>query len=169
MGLEIEWRPVKGFENKYEVSSSGQVRNKNTLYVLSPEPTKDGYLTVRLCISSGTYKRRMVHRLVAEAFLPLPDENEVYEIDHIDNVIYHNDISNLQWVTHKQNIDKSHLLGNQRRPKKYVYQYSLNGVLIGEYESVNEAFRQTGIRHISECAIGKRKTAGGYIWTYEKK
>ena len=165
MGLE-EWLPVKDFEEKYEVSSLGRVRNKTTLKILSQETTKDGYLTVRLYVRTKEYKRKMVHRLVAESFIPLPDLDLVYEVDHIDNIISNNCVENLQWLTHKQNLDKSHNLGNQNKTKKVVYQYSKDGKFIAEYESVNEAFRQTNIRHISDCACGHRKSAGGYIWTY---
>jgi hypothetical protein len=108
----------------------------------------------------------MIHCLVAETFIPLPDTNNQYEVDHIDNNVANNIVTNLQWLTHAENLSKSFELNHQLRPKRAVYQFSLDGQLICQYESVNEAFRRTNIRHISECANKKYKTAGGYIWRY---
>ena len=166
MGLEQAWLPVTGYEDRYEVSNLGEVRSVRANKVLVGEPTKDGYLRVRLWDGSK-YKSRMIHCLVAEAFLPIPDNEHQYEVDHIDNNVTHNSVDNLQWLTHEQNLKRSFELGHQNKPKRTVYQYDKNNNLIASYESVNEAFRQTNIRHISECATGKRKTAGGYIWSYE--
>ena len=155
-----------GYEDRYEVSNLGEVRSIRANKVLVGEPTKDGYLRVRLW-NGSKYKSRMIHCLVAEVFLPTPDNEHQYEVDHIDNNVAHNSVDNLQWLTHEQNLKKSFELGHQSKPKRAVYQYDKNNNLIASYESVNEAFRQTNIRHISECATGKRKTAGGYIWSYE--
>lgn len=166
MELNEVWLPVKGYEDRYEVSNLGSVRSLKTKKLLRGDITKDGYIRIKLW-DGVKYTSKMIHRLVAEAFLPLPDDNsDRYEVDHIDNDVSHNSIDNLQWLTHKDNLDRSFLLGHQRKPKKMVYQFSLDKKLIASYESVNEAFRQTNIRHISECANGKRKTAGGYLWSY---
>lgn len=167
MGLDLEeiWLPIFGYENRYKVSNLGQIKSLNTNKILRGESTKDGYIRVRLW-NGKKYTSKMVHCLVAEAFIPLPDTINQYEVDHIDNNVTHNSVDNLQWLTHKKNLDKSFDLNHQQKPKKPVYQYTLQGLLIKKYESVNEAFRQTKIRHISECATGKRNTAGGYIWSY---
>ena len=166
MGLEQIWLPVFGYEGRYEVSSLGEVRSISTGKILTGAPTKDGYVRVRLW-DGNKYKSKMIHCLVAEAFIPLPDKEQQYEVDHIDNDVSHNSVDNLQWLTHKQNLEKSFELGHQIKPKKFVYQYDKDENLIASFESVNEAFRQTNIRHISECANGKRKTAGGYVWSYK--
>ena len=165
MGLEQIWRPVAGYEGRYEVSNLGEVRSINTNKVLTGVPTKDGYIRVRLW-NGSKYKSRMIHCLVAEAFIPLPDTEQQYEVDHIDNNVAHNSVDNLQWLTHDQNLEKSFELGHQTKPRKTVYQYTKDLKLIATYDSVNDALRATNIRHISECATGKRKTAGGYIWSY---
>ena len=96
----------------------------------------------------------------------MPDNEHQYEVDHIDNNVAHNSVDNLQWLTHNQNLEKSFELGHQTKPRKAVYQYTKDLKLIATYDSVNDALRATNIRHISECATGKRKTAGGYIWSY---
>lgn len=165
MGLDEVWLPIKGYEDRYEVSNLGSVKSLKSKKILSGDPTKDGYVRVKLW-DGIKYTSKMVHCLVAEAFLPLPDNDNKYEVDHIDNDVSHNSVDNLQWLTHKDNLDKSFLLEHQSKPKKVVYQFSLDKNLVASYESVNEAFRQTNIRHISECALGKRKTAGGYLWSY---
>ena len=165
MGLEETWLPIAGYENRYEVSNLGYIKSLTTGKLLRGEKTKDGYTRVRLW-DGVSYTSRMIHCLVAETFLPLPDNENKYEVDHIDNDVSHNSADNLQWLTHNANLNKSFLLGHQSKPRKMVYQFNLDKKLIARYESVNEAFRQTKIRHISECALGKRKTAGGYFWSY---
>lgn len=165
MRLEEIWKPILGYEDRYEISNFGKIKSLRTQQILQGEFTKDGYIRVRLW-DGEHYKSRMVHCLVAEAFLPLPDSESKYEVDHIDNNVTNNAVTNLQWLTHKENLDKSFSLNHQTKPKQTVYQFDLRGCLIQQYESVNEAFRQTQIRHISECATGKRKTAGGYKWSY---
>lgn len=165
MGLEEIWKPIFGYEDRYEVSNLGKVRNIKTHQTLRGEPTKDRYIRVRLW-NGERYKSRMIHCLVAETFIPLPNVNNQYEVDHIDNNVTNNVVTNLQWLTHAENLNKSFELNHQLRPKRIVYQFSLDGQLICQYESVNEAFRRTNIRHISECANKKQKTAGGYIWRY---
>lgn len=164
MGLEEEWRPIKDYEKRYWVSNLGQIKNKKGK-ILKPSETKDGYLRVKLW-NGEQYKSRMIHCLVAEAFLNKEADN--LEVDHLDNDRKNNIVTNLKYVTHKENLEKSFLLGHQRRPKRKVSQYK-NGILINSYESVSEAFRQTGIRHISEAARKAYQTAGGYEWFYEEK
>ena len=159
------WRPIKNFENSYLVSRNGEIYSKYVKRLLKFDKTKDNYFSIKLQ-KNGNSIHTFVHKLVAESFLPLPDSNNIYEVDHIDNNRQNNCVENLRWVTHKENLEKSFLLKNQRRNKKIVVQYNLNGNIIKTYPSVNEAFRQTGIRHISECALEKRKTAGGYKWKY---
>jgi hypothetical protein len=165
MGLERVWLPVGGYEERYEVSNLGEVRSIRTNKILSSESTKDGYLRVRLW-NGEKYTSRMIHCLVAEAFIPVPNTGHQYEVDHIDNNVSHNAVNNLQWLTHKDNLEKSFQLNHQTKPRKKVYQYTKDKQLVATYNSVNDAFRATNIRHISECANGIRKTAGGYVWSY---
>lgn len=166
MGLEEIWKPILNYEDRYEVSTLGRVKSLKTQIILQAEATKDGYLRVRLW-NGENYKSRMVHCLVAETFIPLPDNKQKYEVDHIDNDVTNNIVNNLQWLTHQQNLDKSHSLGNQKNNKKEISQFSMRGEWLADYPCIAEAFRQTGIRHISECASGKRMSAGGYLWKYK--
>jgi hypothetical protein len=165
--LEEIWLPVKDYEDIYEVSNLGRVRNINTGNIFKGDPTKDGYIRVKLC-RNKKYESRMIHRMVAEAFIPLPDNENIYEVDHKDDNVQNNIVDNLQWLTHMENLEKSFQRGHQSKPKKQLAQFDLNWNLVAIYESKNEAFRQTGIRHTGECVIGygNYKTAGGYNWRY---
>lgn len=161
------WRPVIGYEDKYEVSNLDRVRSIKQNKIMKPQPTKDGYLRIRVS-KDGIYTSKMIHRLVAEAFIPLPNNQYDYEVDHKDDDVSNNIVDNLQWLTHDENLEKSFKRGHQSRSKKQLAQFDLEWNLIAVYESKNEAFRQTGIRHAGECALGygNRKTAGGYNWKY---
>jgi hypothetical protein len=93
-----EWKLIEGYEN-YEVSSHGRVRNNKTGLILKPAYNNCGYIHVSIINTNKT--TRMVHRLVALAFIPNP-ENKI-QIDHIDNDKTNNNISNLRWVTPHEN------------------------------------------------------------------
>ena len=164
--IEI-WRPVIGYEN-YEISSLGRIRNVITGKVLKPLKGKNGYLHIDL-----KSKHCYIHRLVAEAFIPNPDNLPL--INHKDENPLNNCVDNLEWCTHKYNINYGTAI--QRRIKtqlnssifsKPVGQYSLDGTLIKVYPSQCEAVRQTGFSqgNIWSCCLGKRKTHKGYIWRY---
>lgn len=165
MGME-EWKPIKDFEDKYAVSNLGRVKNIRTNKIKKPHILPSGYIMTHLYIGDGIYKNCLIHRLVAEAFIEKPLFKEYLEVDHIDCNPANNKVDNLQWVTRKENLDRSFDLKHQTKNKKPVQQFNLDGQLITTYESVCEAFRQTNIRHISEAASGIRKTAGGYKWKY---
>lgn len=91
-----EWRPVKGYEDKYEVSSAGEIRNKKRGNILKASTCTTGYKFVKL---GG--RAFMVHRLVAEVFHPRP-ENKPW-VNHINGVKTDNRAENLEWVTPFEN------------------------------------------------------------------
>lgn len=96
---EIDYKRIKGFED-YLIYSDGRVYSEKTGKFLKPVNNGKGYLIIRL-INCEVEKICRVHRLVAEAFIPNP-ENKPF-IDHIDTDRSNNDISNLRWVTAKEN------------------------------------------------------------------
>ena len=110
--MEI-WRDIDGYKGLYQVSSWGRVRYlKNWFYdestvfpqePLRPEVTKKGYLRVDLYDADGRRKHKKVHRLVANAFIPNPDGKP--QVNHKDGNKKNNSVTNLEWVTDKENKD----------------------------------------------------------------
>ena len=175
--LEEIWKPVKDYEGLYEASLLGRVKSvsrsvkgrwgftKISEKILNPIPDKDGYLIVTLC-KNGKQKTKKIHRLVAEAFIPNPDNLPC--INHKDENKQNNEIDNLEFCTYKYNTNYG--TGIERRRKKRskpVLQFDLNNNFIKRYESMIEAEKQLKIKHIYDCCNGKLRKAGGYIWRYE--
>ncbi len=185
MALAV-WRPVKGYEGLYEVSNTGEVKSLfRYKKVLKQSVQKNGYCTVEL-FKKGVSKRLLVHRLVAEAFLS--NNEEFPQVNHIDENKLNNSADNLEWCTAKYNMNYGR--GAKTRHDKIDYSSELrkrvarengkkNAIPIGQYkndelicihENAHEANRKTGIdrAHICDVANGKRETAGGYVWKYER-
>ena len=111
-------------------------------------------------------KQRKVHRLVAEHFLPPPDDAAKTVVNHIDGNKRNSHVTNLEWCTPSQNSQHAHDTG-LIMAKKSVLQFSKGGQFVARYDSVKEAARHAGCRvGISLCATGHRKSAGGYTWEY---
>ena len=188
-----EWRPIEGYEDKYEVSSYGKVkslRNKYGTYrekILKFGKRQDGYLYVNLC-KEGKIKTCLVHRLVCQAFLENP--NNYTCVNHKDENPSNNCVDNLEWCTYQYNntygtvvqrrvahtdykaiaakIDyKAIGRKNAEKLSRQVYQYDKNEKLVAIWKSVNEAGRNGfNSSHVSNCCLGKRKSHKGYIWSY---
>jgi hypothetical protein len=92
-------------DTRYEVSNLGNVRNKITKTILSPEDTGRGYLCVGLHMPDGSYKKTRVHRMVAMAFLEVERTAERNEVDHLNGNKTDNSVDNLRWCTHKENMN----------------------------------------------------------------
>lgn len=173
---EIQWKKIPGYE--YAVSTDGQIKRLSTVaskgtghYARSEKMKRQGhnnkgYYVVDLYADN---KRRtfLVHRLVAEAFIPNPDNLPC--VNHKDENKRNNNIDNLEWCTHEYNMAYG-TRGKKIAEKngKPVVQLGLNGKELGRFGSALEAQRATGISNanINECCRNKRKTAGGYIWQY---
>lgn len=168
------WKDIEGYEGKYQVSSLGNVRSLNYKHtgkekLLKPGNDKDGYLTVCL-YKIGKMKLCKVHRLVAKAFIPNPDNLPC--INHKDECKTNNMWLNLEWCSHKYNVHYSHNWEKSKEvTRKPVLQFTKDGVFVKEYESTREAERKTGIRqtHISRCCLCRKgfKSAGNYIWKFK--
>lgn len=102
-----QWRDVVGFEGFYEVSDLGRVRRKGK-HLLTLTTNGKGYNQVVLS-KEGKLSTKLVHILVAGAFLPNP-ENLLY-VAHKDDIGFHNILSNLYWATPKSNWEDRRRLG----------------------------------------------------------
>ena len=99
--MEEIWRDIDEYEN-YQISSWGRVYSKERHKYLIPETTEKGYLRVDLN-KGGVRKHYKVHRLVAGEFIPNPLGKP--QVNHIDGNKKNNSVSNLEWVTNRENYD----------------------------------------------------------------
>ena len=158
----MEWKIIDGFTD-YRVSENGNVYSIKRNRILKPYERKN-YLGVYL-YAKNKRQYKLVHRLVANAFIPNPDN--LPQINHKDENPSNNIVDNLEWCTSKYNCNYG--TRNFRMSKslsKKVYQYTLDNKLIKIWNSVNEASKFYNNWHISSCCLSKRKTACGYIWRY---
>lgn len=149
-------REIKGFEN-YMITEDGNVFSKHAKRYIKTSITNRGYEVVGLH-KNGSRSKKLVHRLVAEAYLE--NKNNFPVINHKDFNKLNNNKDNLEWCTQRYNLEHSGVL-------KKVKQLNKNtGTVINVFDSMNEAERSTGVNNgnISKCCSGKLKTAGGYKW-----
>lgn len=142
------WKPIPGYETSYEISNMGRVRSltrtrlvNNCYGGISPRTDKgrilmagdngNGYAYVSLR-DNGKRVNYYVHRLVAETFIGKPEESNSV-VDHLDHDRRNNAVGNLEWVTQKENIDRSrHLM---RHPKKQCKTSSTGEKYIMRYKN----------------------------------
>ena len=169
-----EWRDVAGYEGLYQVSSEGRVKSlerkgRKSERILKPGVRSKGYLFVVLC-AGGKSRMFSVHRLVCTAFHDNP-ENKL-DVNHINENKTDNRACNRKWCTRKENCN--HGTRNVRMSiakSRPIAQYTLNGKLLKVWPSIAKVERRAGFDHsaISKVAIGKRKTAYGFIWKYVER
>lgn len=163
------WKAVVGHEGLYEVSDLGRVRRGGR--IIKPLARRHGYLAVFLYDGHGNAKQESVHRIVAKAFIPNPNNYE--EVNHIDEDKTNNEAKNLEWCSHKQNSNYG------TRPERIglahkngvasirVAQCTKDGTIVTVYPSMSEAERQGfSAPAICLCCKGKQTTHKGYIWRY---
>lgn len=186
------WKDVVGYEGLYQVSNLGNVKSLKRIKS-NNQPTKEkvmkkyigkGYYRVALYLD-GKMKNKSVSRLVAQAFIPNPENKPC--INHINGIKNNNQLYNLEWCTILENSQHAYNTGlttktplNFVHTSKEVAQLDKDGNIIKVYPSSKEASRVTGINHssINTCARGIRvdkrrinktinvNTAGGYKWKY---
>jgi len=171
------WRPVSGYEGFYEVSSLGKIRSverdvpypegrssrKLASKIIRPSSDKDGYLGVSL-YKNGISRTYKVHRLVASAFIPNPENFP--DVNHKNEIKDDNRVENLEWCTREYNVN----YGDRNKKAsevltRYVYQrFTVDGKYIDtlKYQDiVNEGF-DYGL--VAKASTGEFRTAYGLIW-----
>lgn len=147
---------------RYEVTTEGDVFN-NKGQKLKQEKTRNGYLRVSLSNNTIKHKRISVHRLVAEAFIPNPDN--LPQVDHKNEVKTDNNVSNLRWSTPLENLLHSRVIEKASEAKFRKIRCITTGKV---YNSVKEAVEELGLQHsnIVACCNGRRHKCGGLEWEY---
>lgn len=175
------WKPITHIgNNRYLVSNLGRVKS-----LCNCRGYKDRIMTGSIvlgyhCVliySNGKRICAKVHRLVAIAFIPNPENKKT--VNHINGNKVDNRLENLEWCTHKENsihcfrvlgvkVRNDHKYGNKNNAKS-VIQISKSGEVIKEWESCAEVNRQLGIqfKNISAVCRGKRNIAGGFKWKFK--
>jgi len=184
---EREWRKIEGFPN-YSVSNYGEVRNDKTGRILTSTVSGVGYYDISLFDERGNKKRKTIHRLVAIAFLPNPENKQ--QVNHIDGNKLNNCLNNLEWATpHENNLHAYRVLdSSKRRKEQSIRQTGIhhskewkdkiaksNSIRVRrvedgkEFVSMREAAESMNVKSSGKicCACkGKRRTAHGYHWEY---
>lgn len=162
------WKDIKGYEGLYQVSNLGRVKSldrvveykdgKKCLYkskLLIGTDNGRGYLIVNLR-KNGARKSFLIHRLVAEAFVPNPDNK--LTVDHMNRNRADNRMDNLRWATRLEQAD------NTDNKKPIV---AIKGETILYFESAKQTEKYGFVPSaICNCCRGKKKTHRGYEWHY---
>lgn len=176
-------KSIKNYPH-YKISKDGEIYSTH----LSTTPKvkksvkykKSGYMYNELTNSEGR-KKFLVHRLVAETYIPNP--NNLTQVNHKNGVRTDNRLENLEWVSCSDNhkhafrvlgkkANKTNLgnTGGKSASAKVVLQYDKEGNFIAEYAATTEAAEILNIsaKTISKCALGNLKTYKGFIWKYKE-
>lgn len=156
--------PLKGYEHDYSIAKDGTILSLLTDQYVKTSVDSNGYLKVMLW-KDGHSKTHRVHRLVAEQFIPNP--NNLPVINHIDGNKQNPNVDNLEWCTYSENTLHAHKTNLQTKT-------SDKEVVRGDgrvYRSLTEAAADNNITKsaISKAISGKRKTAGGWTWKLNKE
>ena len=155
--MEEIWRPIPGFEY-YSVSNIGRVKNPFGK-VLKPSSNYKGYLIVNLSSEYIKHKQMFVHRAVALAFIPNPDN--LPQVNHINHNKSDNNVENLEWCTNLYNQRYSHAL--------VVNQYDLEGRFIKSWKAISdiESVLAISTTNISKCCKGEITTINNFVFLYD--
>lgn len=193
MNKNIEvWKDIDGYLGLYQVSNLGRVKsldryinNGKCLVFKKGQILKikeyKGYCYIKLS-KHHKYNQYLVHRLVAQAFIPNPENKPC--IDHINTNRTDNRVENLRWVTQKENVNnpisiskmkKNHHLKNRfgklHPSSKPIIQFTKDGEFIRKWDCIKDVERELNFSggYVGNCCKGKYKTAYNFIWRYYYK
>ena len=180
-----EWKDVKGYEGIYQVSSKGRVKSLNRVdargykikgKLLKPRLKKDGYVDIHLS-SKDKDQSPKIHRLVAETFLPIPEElkkwygTQYLQVNHKDENKLSNVVFNLEWCSPKYNTNYG--TRNQKisesLSRKPIKMFSKNGLFIKKFISAPAAcrfLRKKSASNIVDAANGRHEIAYDHRWEW---
>lgn len=179
-----EWKDIEGYEGVYQVSNYGRVRSldrwakvcgngqrfvKGRMLAIGKYP--NGYSMVNFTDGKGKPSSKLVHRLVAQAFIPNPDNKP--QVNHKDENITNNYVENLEWCTPKYNANygtrNERCYESNRKHFKPVYQIDKDcGMVIRWWDSISNAEKGVNVDEtlIGRVCKGKGDTAAGFVWRY---
>lgn len=181
------WKDVVGYKGYYQVSNLGRIRTVGRVVsacyksrqfiqgrIICPNRFPKGYLGCTL-YKNGSQKLRYIHRLVAEAFIPNPDNYP--QVNHIDEDKSNNRVENLEWCTALYNMNAGTVTARLSKTRKamklgrpIVQIDKSTNKIVASFHNSAIAMEATGIDSsaINKCCLNrsKFKTAGGYIWKY---
>jgi hypothetical protein len=183
------WKDIDGYEGLYQVSSGGRIRRmassvlkSNGIYynskcvIRKPFITSVGYYMITLS-KSGRINQYVVHRLIAAAFIPNPENKP--QVNHKNLDKKDNRLDNLEWVTVSENAKHYVASGRFRPPcrgrfgskhhlSKPIHKTDLKGNILESFDAVKTAARKLGTTssNICSCLKGRNKTHLGFKWIY---
>ena len=174
--MEEIWKPIEGYEGRYEVSNLGRVKSfaQDRINGKIKVGNKDykGYLNLLLYDGNGNKKWHRVHRLVASAFIENP--NNYPQVNHKDEIKTNNRVDNLEWCTNEYNANYGTKHERTALANRCCKTTSKKVCSIDEtghreyYDSIGEAERQTGLYHgnIVRALKNRRPRCGNRTWVY---
>ena len=186
--MEEIWKNIEGYPN-YQVSNMGRIKRLSTGYyrrtekILKPQLQNNGYLHIKLSQKDKT-KCILVHRLVAQVFIPNP--NNLPQVNHINEDKKDNRVENLEWCTQKYNINYGNGISkrvktnkengtykkigeiNSKIRSKSILQFSKDNSFIRRWDCIMDVQRELGYdnKQICSCLKNRQKTAKGFKWVY---
>ena len=175
------WKAIEGTNGMIEVNEQGEVRSllRGTPKILKTQADNKGYHRVRVTICQVKMSFK-VHREVAKAFIPNPDN--LPQVNHMDGDKNNNCVSNLEWVTNRENANHAienglweNVFKGAKRANELQKKPVIGCFARGDeqksvrFGSVREAEKYIGSRHISDVLKGKRSHVKGWTFRYESE